>query len=91
MNIAGPALESAQEDRVQQFDGGTLIFRGMIDRENLVATLVFFDEDGSVLRFEFSERLTGALTPLESRQDGALGAHHLGERFADQKFQFIQT
>ena len=91
MNIARPALHGAEQDRVQQLDGWTLILRRVIDGEHFLPSIIFFDEDRPVFRFQFTESLTRPFTSLKRRQDCAPRTDDALQRFADQQFQFIKT
>ncbi len=72
MNVAGAALHRAQQNGIEQLDGRTLVFSGMIDGEDLLASFVLLHQHRPVLRFKLSQRLIGPCATVQRRKNGAL-------------------
>ena len=89
VNIAGPTLHRAQEDRIQQFDGRALILSRVIGREDFFSPLILLHQHGSILGLKLPKGLAGTLTAFQDRQNRTSRAHHQIQRTPQKQLQLI--
>ena len=88
VNIAGPTLHRAEEDRIQEFDRRTLILSRLIDREDFLTPLLY--QHGSIFGLKLPKGLAGAFTAFQGRQNRTSRAHHQVQRAPQKQLQLIQ-
>ena len=91
VNVTGSTLHRAQQNRVEQFDDGTLIFTDLIDRQDFLAPFVLFDQHRSILGFQFAQRLTRPFATFQGRQNRSLRADDQLQLASEEQFKFIDS
>ena len=90
VNIAGPTLHRAEEDRIQEFDRRTLILPRLIDREDFLTPLILLYQHGSIFSFKLPKGLAGTFTAFQGRQNRTSRAYHQIQRAPQKQLQLIQ-
>ena len=90
VDVAGAFLEGAQDDRVHQFDDGTLIVGDLLDREHLLAMLILPDQHGPELGLDPRDGVDIPFALLQGFEDRRARRDHHSELPTDLQLEFVE-